>query len=72
VALLGGSAQGKSSDGSARTVVLSILKRLFLFVPFPVLLIAATLMSADTLPFWSITPLQVLAATMGTLFWWLG
>ncbi len=67
VALLGGAAQGQANSESIFGVVPTILKRLFSFVPFPVLLIAATLMTADTLPAWTEQPLNLLSLTMGPL-----
>lgn len=58
---------GRQQDGSGALNVRRIVQKMFGFAPFPVLLIAVAFMTADTLPDWSVRPLEMLAATMGPL-----
>ncbi len=67
VALSGGDQNAADKPTGTMTLLTGALRRLFTFTPFPVLLVATLLMSADTLPDWSQTPLSLLASVMGPL-----
>ncbi|MFK8032321.1 MAG: AEC family transporter [Gammaproteobacteria bacterium] len=58
---------GGQNSGAETVNVSNVVRKMFSFVPFPVLLVAVGLMTSETLPDWSVQPLELLAATMGPL-----